>query len=351
LNAYPDLNFTLDRHVTFSDVASFGETSYHFSDKWQATAGARIFWQHYSQSLTQTLPDCGPLCSASGTDPTGLTASAQGKGFRNHIFKLNTSYEIAPRTLLYATWSEGFRRGGVNALPTGPCYYCEPAALLTYKPDEVKNAEVGIKGALAGGSSYTLTLYRIEWTDPQIEAYTVTGGFDFVSNGVSARSKGLETELSLHVAEPLRIDLGYSYTDAKLTASFVRGINDLVGVDGDRLPGVSKQQATVAVDFSQPIAHGWTLHARFDASYRSDFWTSLPHSATAVDLPGYEVLNARLGIDVASTWRIEAFVNNITDQTQATAVSTIPGPDHNRADFIGRPRTAGVRFKYSFKSR
>ncbi len=28
------------------------------TDKWQATGGARIFWQHYDQSLTQTLPMC-----------------------------------------------------------------------------------------------------------------------------------------------------------------------------------------------------------------------------------------------------------------------------------------------------
>jgi iron complex outermembrane receptor protein len=347
----PDLTFTLDRHVIFRDLATFGETSYHFTDKWQATAGARVFWQHYSQELAQTLPICGPICSESGTDPMGLTASSQGKGFSNHIFKLNTSYEIAPQTLLYATWSEGFRRGGVNALPTGACAYCEPVDLLTYKPDEAKNSEIGIKGALPGGSSYTFTLYNIDWTNPQIEAYTVSGGFDFVSNGVSAKSKGVESELSLHVADPVRINLGYSYTDARLTESFVRGYNDLVGVDGDRLPGVSKQQITIAVDFAQPIRNDWLLHARLDAAYRSDFWTSLPHSSTATDLPGFTVLNARLGLEMTSAWRLEAFVDNITNQAQATAVSTIPGPDHNRADFIGRARTAGLRFSYSFKKR
>ena len=45
----PDLNFTFNRHVSFTDEAIFNETSYHFTDKWQATAGGRIFWQHYAQ--------------------------------------------------------------------------------------------------------------------------------------------------------------------------------------------------------------------------------------------------------------------------------------------------------------
>ncbi len=43
LNSYPDLDFTLDRRVTFRDFAVFNETSYHFTDKWQATAGVRVF--------------------------------------------------------------------------------------------------------------------------------------------------------------------------------------------------------------------------------------------------------------------------------------------------------------------
>src|ERR1700677_196560 len=186
LNPDPDLNFTLDRHVQFSDFALFNETSYHFTDKWQATAGARVFWQHYDQSLVQTLPMCGTFCSQSGTAENGLTEDSNAKGFRNQIFKFNTSYEIAPHTLVYVTWSEGFRRGGVNALPIGNCYYCETPALLTYNPDEARNAEVGIKGSVGHASSYTFTLYNIDWKDPQIEAYTVTGGFDFVPNGNTA---------------------------------------------------------------------------------------------------------------------------------------------------------------------
>jgi iron complex outermembrane receptor protein len=349
LNPDPDLNFTLNRHVSFSDLAAFNETSYHFTDKWQVTGGARIFWQHYDQELEQTLPMCGPFCSQSGTDPTGLTADSNAKGFRSQIFKINTSYEIAPRTLVYITWSEGFRRGGVNALPTGNCYYCETQALLTYKPDEARNTEIGIKGSFDGGSSYTFTLYNIDWKNPQIEANTVTGGFDFVTNGDKARSRGVEAELSLRASDSTKLEFGYSYSDAELTAGFVRGENDLVGVSGDRLPGVSRQQVTAAWDYSLPLDDNHDFHARIDASYRSDFWTSLPSSPTATDLPGFALLNARVGLGIAKAWRIDAFVNNITNQLAATTVSTVPGPGHNRAEYVGRPRTAGLELHYSFK--
>ena len=352
LNPYPDLNYTLDRHVSFTDFALFEETSYHFTDKWQATAGARIFWQHYDQDLMQTLPECGPFCSASGTAQNGLTASAQAKGFRSQIFKVNTSYEIAARTLIYATWSEGFRRGGVNALPTGPCYYCETPALLTYRPDRAHNSEIGIKGSFGQGSSYTFTLYNVDWKDPQIESFTLVGGFQYVTNGNTARSRGAEAELTLLVSSSTKIELGYSFTDAVLTSSFERGIvPDLMGVSGDRLPEVSRQQATAALEYSAPIHDGCEFHARLDASYRSDFWTALPNSPNAVDLAGFALLNARAGLDLGKAWRVDVFVNNITDQEAASAASPEPGPAHNRAEFIARPRTVGINLNYSFKNR
>ena len=206
-------NFTFNRHVSFTDEAIFNETSYHFTDKWQATAGGRYFWQHYAQELEQDLPTS-----------TGLLSAANAKGFHNEIFKLNTSYEIADHTLLYLTWSEGFRRGGVNALPIGTCFFCETPALLTYKPDEARNTELGIKGSLGAGTSYTFTLYNINWSNPQIEANTVLGGFGFVTNGVSARSRGAEAELSMPLTTTTKLELGYSYTDAILTAGFTAGV-------------------------------------------------------------------------------------------------------------------------------
>jgi iron complex outermembrane recepter protein len=350
LDPYPDLAFTLDRHVTFTDSALFNETSYHFTDKWQATAGARIFWQHYDQNLEQTLPLCGPFCSGTGAAPNGLTADSQAKGFHSQIFKLNSSYEIAAHTLIYVTWSEGFRRGGANALPIGACYYCENSALLTYKPDEARNTEIGIKGSFGRGSSYTFTIYNVDWKDPQIDAYTLIGGFEYVTNGNTARSRGAEAELTILVSDSTKVELGYSYTDAILTSDFSRGIvPDLIGISGDRLPNVSKQQATAAFDYSIPINDNREFHARLDASYRSDFWTALPNSPTAIDLPGFTLINARAGLGFGNAWRVDAFVNNVTNQEAATAVSPEPGPVHNRAEFIARPRTVGLELNYSFK--
>jgi len=293
---------------------------------------------------------CGPFCSQSGTAQNGLTADSQEASFRNHILKVNTSYEIAAHTLIYVTWSEGFRRGGANAIPTGPCYYCENTALLAYQPDKAYNTEIGIKGSWGRGSSYTFTLYNIEWKDPQIDGYTAIGGFEYVTNGNTARSRGIEGELTVPVSNSTKLELGYSYTDAILTSSFERGIvPDLVGISGERLPDVSKEQVTAALEYAVPIIDNREFHARLDASYRSDFWTALPNSPTAADLPGFAMVNARAGFGFGSIWRVDAFVNNLTNQVAATSVTTNPGAAHDHAEYIGRPRTVGLALNYSFK--
>jgi outer membrane receptor protein involved in Fe transport len=66
-------------------------------------------------------------------------------------------------------------------------------------------------------------------------------------------------------------------------------------------------------------------------------------------LPGFALVNARAGFGFGKAWRLDAFVNNITNQVAATSVSTVPGPEHDRAYFVGRPRSVGVDFNYSFK--
>jgi outer membrane receptor protein involved in Fe transport len=137
-----------------------------------------------------------------------------------------------------------------------------------------------------------------------------------------------------------------------LTSGFERGIiPDLIAVSGERLPGVSKQQVTAALEYSVPIASTREFHLHLDASYRSDFWTALSQSPTATDLAGFTLVNVRTGLGFGKAWQLNAFVNNLANQQAATSVSTTPGPQHNRADYVERPRTIGLAVSYSFKEK
>ena len=49
--------------------------------------------------------------------------------------------------MLYATFSQGFRRGGANAIPTSGFFEeLNPETVQFYKADTVNNYEIGVKG-------------------------------------------------------------------------------------------------------------------------------------------------------------------------------------------------------------
>jgi outer membrane receptor protein involved in Fe transport len=177
-------------------------------------------------------------------------------------------------------------------------------------------------------------------TDLQGLTHMIPG---LVSPDLGARGSSINSNLTIR-------GLNASSINAETQQIAAAGVvPDLVGIAGNRLPGVSRQQGTVAVDYGVPFGATREFHAHLDAAYRSDFWTSLPSSPTAADLPGFVLLNARAGWGFAHSWRIDAFMNNMTNQEAATSVSTEPGLEHNRADFVSRPRTVGLELNYSFK--
>jgi iron complex outermembrane recepter protein len=339
--------------TTFHDLSPiYGEVSYRVTPKWQFTGGGRVIIQRFSENVLQVMPVCGAACTSSQEDPTGTLTAGSASTFHKTVFKANTSYNLTPDTLLYYTWSQGFRRGGANGLPFGNCIFCVPASQLSYQPDLAVNNEVGIKGKLDRWATYSFTLFNINWQHPQISASEPLSGLGFIANAGTARSRGLESELTFAAGRHLQLTVGYAYTDAKLTSNFTVGSGAFVGESGDRLPGVSKQQASAAVDYELPLGQSLSFHAHADVAYRSDFWTETPRSTDAQHLGGYSLLNGRAGVAIDDQWRLDGYVANITNSQAISAYNYTASFDpHNNAYYVARPRTVGLQLNYSFASK
>jgi len=347
-NILSDINYTLDRQAHFEDRAAFGELTYRFAPAWRIIFGARIFSQNFDQTLSQTLPDCGPSCSDNLVNPNGVTSASASQPFKHHIFKANIAYKPVPDALVYATWAQGYRRGGANALPlAGP--YGVPASLIQYRPDTVDNYEVGVKGQVHDRFMYTFDVYRINWSGVQIPSFTQTGGFDFVFNGGNARSQGIELQIQAALTQRLTATVGYTNTDAYLTSGY--SVQGTVAQAGNQLPGTPRNQASVAFDYTQPLATlgGSTVRYHVDAAYRSGITTAI--NATDLnfaELPGFTVLNATVGYEW-SNWKLGVFGNNLTDTRGVTGVAiNLPSVPYYPTEFVTRPRTMGVLFEYKF---
>ena len=338
----------------FKEEALFGELTWHLTQRWQLTGGGRFF----HQTLTQDQEFTSYIINLTGGNSSSNSIS-------DHIFKLNTSYEFVDHQHLYATFSQGFRRGGVNAFPLSG-YYQESPAILNYKPDKADNYEVGVKGGFDNGLRYSADVFYINWKDPQIGIST-PNTWPVAVNGKSAASKGVEFEVHTPLFTPtLNLTLGYSYTDAKLTQSFCLPVGDgtgnpngfipcgIQGLNGERLPGTTQNSGSATLSYTQPVAQAREIIYTLNADYRGSALNSLgtiANNFTPVDLSGYTLVNASISESLNRHLRIGLVGSNLLDKR------AVLGAPQRGVEFLGnlanvysinRPREISIRLSYDW---
>jgi iron complex outermembrane receptor protein len=371
-SVFGDSIVNYNRDTVFTDKAAFGELTYHLTDAWQITGGVRFFQQPYRSNVSLILPLCGAICSSDQINPIGLAVSDTATKFSNHVWKANTSYDFTPNLKVYATFSEGFRHGGVSGLPSnGP--FASPPDLQTFKPDLAKNYEIGVKGSALErrityfADVYLVNLYNFQFDDVNISQ--VTGAF----NGSQARSQGLEMESQLAVTEKLTVGLGYAFTRSYVTKSFdiqdylpyalvpsQGGTGTLASLfggaipEGTNLPGVSRNVANAFADYSLPasvFADGsatWRFH--IDASYRSSQSSNInPLSIYNFVIPSAFLANARISLNTSEKLTYSFFVRNLTNNPDVSGgINDQEFDNPYRLRNVGRPRTVGLGIRYQF---
>jgi iron complex outermembrane recepter protein len=349
-----------DIETSFKDMAAFGELTWHLTSDWSLTGGTRVFKQTVSQAQ-QT----GLLFDGAGF----VSGNSLSDQWRKALWKVNTSYQIDKSNLVYATWSQGFRRGGVNALPpdqpvparqgtvgtTCPAgspnagLYCLGSSLLTYQPDKADNYEVGIKGVVENRVSYSAAVYDIQWHNVQEGTSLTPLSLPSAANVGDAYSRGVELETTVSLTRHLAVRLGYTYDETKLTSfDFVFSQNVTVPLPppGGPLPGTPKSSAALSLEYAhQPFAGGELLYA-VDSHYQSKLLSSI--SETAPIVPGYTMLDGRITF-TRSHWLATAYVDNITNTLGINAITDPTFWGNRTQEVISRPRTFGMTVGYSFK--
>jgi iron complex outermembrane recepter protein len=370
---YDDENYLINRSTSFIDKAIFGELTFHVTNAWQVTGGARFFRQSFDLDEVQLLPICGAICAQNLVDPTGYTASSSSSVVNNHLWKLNSSYDLSATTKLYATFSEGFRRGGAGGLPvSGP--YASLPQYLTFNPEFLKNYELGIKGTLLDRKvRYFADVYLANIYDFQLNELSLSG-IPGVYNGSDARTQGIEFQVDAAPTDRLTLGLGYAYTKAYVRESFnildyppyalipsFGGKGQLSSVTygpisaGSTLPGVPQNSVTASGDYTLPAGvlgrTDWTWKVHVDANYRSSEQANIsPTSVFNWTIPSAFIANARATLTTSRRWSYDMFVNNITSNTAYSGsefAQTIPYPYSLRN--VARPRTIGVGIRYAFE--
>lgn len=356
-----DLAYINDFFQKFEDTALFGELTYNITDSWQVTGGLRAFWQSFRNTQQNGAFYTARSLLSSGIDPSLAvrTITARTK-VKDVIFKANTSIDIAAHHKAYFTFSQGFRRGGVNGLP--PVIFdfgvfdvidVNPA-LNQYTPDKVDNFETGIKGRL-GRLNYSAAVFLINWKNIQINSLVTSNALAAVINGGKARSRGVEIELNGHVTENLDVIASYTYTRANMRSFSPLLINEVFFGNAPanikaQLPGTPKHSISLGGTYTLPLTDESELSFNLGGNYTSGINNSIDPLASR-RVGGYAIVDFGAGYS-NGPWDIRLSADNLFDKravfsnepnrlgsAQADALANF---------FIVRPRSVALTVTYHF---
>ena len=261
-------------------------------------------------------------------------------------YRANATYRLTDDNLVFATFSTGFRPGGIN----------RAGAATPFGADTLYNYEIGTKNTLLDGRmTVNLTAFYSDWQNVQA---TTDGanGITQINNFGSAESIGLEGDIAWQ-DDGFSLSAGASYVDAKLTSDFVQ-FGTVTTPEGQRLPLTPKFKGNVVGRYEWPVGDG-NMHVQGAVAYigEQDPVISTNDLATLGVLPDYATVTLSAGWSVQG-WDLEVYARNLTDSRgqqsrAARCLLRICGP--NAANPVGQiyriyiqPRTVGLRIGRDF---
>lgn len=321
--------YSENRKDRLTEYAVYGEGSYDLGGGWTVSLGARLF-----QSRVHTTADLDI------SPPFAARAFDDARTFNGFSPKLSVQYEFASGDLVYALISEGYRPGGFNS--SG---FREIAAgRVTYRPDRLRNYEVGLKfRRLDDRLSVRTAAYFDDWVNIQTDRYRPSG-LAYTSNIADARVLGLEAEVAYDFGFGLSLRANGLITDSETrhpNADIIEGV-------GDALPLVPRSTGGLLAIYEHALGSDLTLRLVAETNYvgRSRLTFTNPQRSTD------DYIQARLAAELErGDWRVMAFVTNpINDAADTFAYGNpFSFTDVNiRQVTPQRPRTFGLRLAAAF---
>jgi outer membrane receptor protein involved in Fe transport len=273
------------------------------------------------------------------------------------LFKVNVAYDVNENAMLYGTISEGFRRGGTNAVPLSGTF-AENPAWLRYGPDTTTNYEVGIKGNW-NRSFYNVSVFYVNWDDIQLNTATTNWAFYAAQNGSTATTRGLEAEYDLSFGDGWRLSLGYAYTDGELDQTMWSADNVyVVAPAGARLPGLAEHTANMMLEYAFEFSGGIQWVNRVTGYYQDKTKNSISDTSAffAKTMGSFSLWGFNSNV-VMDNWTFGLFVKNMFNEEAVVGVfkdeymGTAPDQKYfgnGAKSIIARPRTVGVAVTWNF---
>ncbi|MGH8242185.1 MAG: TonB-dependent receptor, partial [Steroidobacteraceae bacterium] len=225
------------------------------------------------------------------------------------VYRVNLSWKATDTALLYATWSEGYRPGGINRNPFAG----------EYVSDFLTNYELGWKTRFADDRlQFNGAVFLEEWDDIQI-SFQGANGITQVANGPKAEIQGVEAQLDWLPTDNFRLGLAAAYYDSELKDDYCDfdDAGNCVNVKapaGTPLPLTPDFKGNLIARYSFPLSN-FDAYTQGALVYQTDRASILDQDDLALygDIPSSTFLDLAFGVE-NDKYAVELFVTNATDE-------------------------------------
>lgn len=393
--------------------AIFTHNSLEITDGLELTVGARYSWEEKSGGFTQTATNnqiCPSVLGALGAVPAPLRPTFIGLGcfgftapadlpaaFGNPtgtppvaplplvrtfqsdfedeelIYTIKLGYEFSPYVNSYASFTHGYKAGGINLDTTAAVLGADP----TFLSEEVDAWELGVKARTPDGAvTVNIAAFYEEFTNFQVLEFTGTAFATF--NVPLAETRGIEIESVIRPNDELTFNLAATFLEASYPddCAGTQTSVQVLALCGNDLTNAPQVVALAGAMWEKPLNDSMEFFFAGQVRLEGDQRTStqaiiLPGAAEiaangglqqAIDAAppiiadiqdGKAFVNLRAGLRFGDgAYAIEGWVNNLTDEVVrgVTFNTTLrgSGATNSRSAFTLPPRQYGVTLRAKF---
>jgi outer membrane receptor protein involved in Fe transport len=385
----------------------FGQATWNVSDVFRVTVGGRYSEEDKTGSRVVNIVELndatGPYASANFPvqDPLNTLKPAaslvygalgieteQGTGNSNSGKRTESKFtpavtvqwDATDETMLYASYTEGFKAGGFDARSN-------QEGNFEFEDELATSIELGAKMSLADGAAeLNVAIYRTEYDDLQTSQFDGTLGFN-VTNAGTATTQGIELDGRWQVTDALYLTGAVGYLDFEFDKfedsqcyfgeapdspnndlSVPKTVQaQLCDRGGDTREFAPELTANLGADYSLDVSDDIGVIFGLNLAYSDDYFTSPTLDPNLVQ-DSYVKVNARIQLEsLDGIWSVALIGENLTDEGISTfgneaplasaasrAEPTPPGgfesPRTSTAyySFYEAPRNVALKVRYNF---
>jgi len=340
-----------------TSIAVFASLDYEMTDRLTLTAGLR--YTRDEKDYTATSVNCGMVAGmdpsldgtqfenwpgCGGVGASGLRIIAETfevtpeDSWSDVSPKLSAQYALNDTTMVYASWSKGFKSGGFAGSQGVEAVAADPVDQET-----AYNYEVGIKSDVTDSLRINATAFYMDYEDLQVVRFGPVPGSEFgtfvTTNLGSADIQGFELESTWFITDALRLDGFVAYLDSEGNDLIINGGD----YSGQQLLGAPELSYNIRASYDQSFAFGG-ISASVTLSHEDESRRDYVDDRIKVD--ERDLVDARLAwTSTSGAIEVALWGKNLTEEDYIAHMYVI-GP--GGIGVWGAPRTYGVTGTLNF---